>query len=183
MLLKINFTCPATVHVEDGFVVHLGIFRKLDVLDDVVDIRTLQKDEELHVVWCSGVALHVDDLWQVCVVLLEHESFDRFEVEFTLVTHDDVKESFFFLKASLMSSLAGRSPTRTGPRGLLTTIGLSSCCSFIPCVCPTASSRVTAPSKLAGSIDWEREIALRGSTLAMRALMRRGYENISPDEA
>ena len=95
MLLKINFTCPATAHVEDGLVVHLGVFSKLDVLDDVVDTRTLRKDEELHVVRGLVVALHADDFWQVCVVLLEHDSFDLFEVELTLVTHDDVKDMVF----------------------------------------------------------------------------------------
>ena len=48
MLLKINFTCSATAHVEDGLVVHLGVFRrKLDVLDDVADITTLRKDQPL----------------------------------------------------------------------------------------------------------------------------------------
>ena len=86
------------------------------------------------------------------------------------------KKWFFFFKVSLTSSLTGRSPTRTAPNGLLTTMGFSSCSSFIPSVCPIASSSVTAPSKLAGSMDWAKEMALRGGTLAIGAVMRQGYE-------
>ena len=53
------------------------------------------------------------------------------------------------------------------PGGLLTTKGLTKMRIFIPSVLVTASSHVTAPSKLLSSMDWARDMGRVGGAEAM----------------